>query len=67
MCCAVKEECGCKFTACELLTEQSEFFENILAFFPVPNPPQNGGKSPAQIAPIFHILSFGTRESFSTL
>lgn len=46
MCCAVKEERGCEFTTCELLTEQSEFIENILAFFPVPNPPQKGGEKP---------------------
>lgn len=36
-CCAVKEECGYKFTACEV-PSRAEFIENILASFPVPNP-----------------------------
>lgn len=43
--------------------QQSEFIENILAFFPVPNPPQKREKkekkrNPAHTAPIFHILCF---------
>lgn len=69
MCCAVKEEFGTSSLRVRFSPEQSGFIENILAFFPVLNPhkKRREKKNPAHVAPIFHILCFGTRESISTL